>query len=167
MILTGSDRWYVLGSALVTATQAGLSASVGRSGMVPGEIAWDDCTCEGLLAVSLPRIFKADVFPSETEGPVGVSCHAPYEVGEYTVSVLRCVPNPEGQDMSPDAADLDISAGLLAQDMTEAMTAVHAYLCGLQRDDTIDAFMVTPAEAQGPSGACVGFVLRVLIALAV
>lgn len=167
MILTGSDRWYVLGSALVSATRSGLSASVSRAGMVPGEIAWDDCTCEGLLAVSLPRVFRADVFPNETEGPVGVSCHAPYEVGEFTVSVIRCVPGPEGQDMAPDAADLDTSAGLLAQDTTESMTAVHAYLCGLQQDDTIDGFLVTPAEAQGPSGACVGFTLRVMIALVV
>lgn len=166
MDLTGTDRWYVLGTALVDATRTGLSASVSRWGQVPGEIAWDNCTCEGVLAVTVPRIYLSDVFPAETEGPVGVSCHAPYEVAEYTVSIIRCAPQPEGQDMAPAADDLDTSAGLLLQDMAETMAAVHDLLCGLSQDDTIDGFIVAPAESAGPEGACVGFNLRVLVSLA-
>lgn len=166
MDLTGTDRWYVLGSAIVAAVRAGVSASLSRYGQVPGEIAWDDCTCEGVLAVTVPRVYLSDVFPAETEGPVGVSCHAPYEVGEFTVSIIRCAPQPDGQDLAPDADDLDTAAGLLLQDMTETMAAVHDLLCGLSRDDTIDGFLVTPAESQGPEGACVGFTLRTLISLA-
>ena len=164
MDLTGTDRWYVLGTALVTQTRAALSASVSRAGMVPGDIVWDEC-CEGALMVSLPRLYRSEVFPEEAEAPVGVSCPAPYEVGEYTVSVIRCAPVPQGQDPAVPADDLDTSAGLLAQDMTEAMTAVLRYLCGLKRDDEITDFLVNPAETAGPEGDCVGFTLRVRIAL--
>lgn len=164
-VLTGTDRWYNLGSALVTRTRAVLTASVSRYGMVPGDIAWDDCTCEGVLAVTVPRIYRSEVFPEETDTTVGVSCQAPYEVAEYTVSVLRCAPQPEGQDLSPDVTELDTSAGLLLQDMTETMTGIHSYLCTLKRDDVITDFLVTPAESAGPEGACVGFTLRIRVAL--
>ena len=166
MDLTGTDRWYVLGSALVTTVRAALSASVSRAGMVPGEIAWDNCTCEGVLAVTVPRIYRSEEFPAEADTVVGVSCQAPYEVAEYTVSVIRCAPVPDGQDLAPEVAELDASSGLLLQDMTETMTAVHGYLCTLAREDNIDNFMVNPAQSAGPEGACVGFVLRVLVSLA-
>ena len=62
MDLTGTDRWYVLGSALVTQARASLSASVSRSGMVPGDIVWDEC-CDGALMVSLPRLYRSETLP--------------------------------------------------------------------------------------------------------
>lgn len=163
-VVTGSARWYNVGSALVTATRTSLSSSVSRYGMVPGDIVWDEC-CAGALMVSLPRLYRSDEFPAETEGSTGVSCQAPYEVAEYTVSVIRCAPQPQGQDIAVPVADLDTAAGLLAQDMTETMNGLIAYLCGLKRDDVITDFLATPAQTVGPEGDCVGFTLRVLIAL--
>lgn len=164
-VLTGTDRWYNLGSALVTRVRAVLTASVSRYGMVPGDIAWDNCTCEGVLAVTVPRIYRSEVFPEEAEGTVGVSCQAPYEVAEYTVSVIRCAPVPDGTEQAPPADELDTAAGLLLQDMTETMAGVHSYLCALKREDVVDDFLVTPAESAGPEGACVGFTLRVRVSL--
>lgn len=164
MTLSGAGRWYTVGQHLVTATTAALTAPVARAGQVPGDIAWDNCTCEGVLAVTVPRIYYAEQFPAETERPVGVRCQAPYEVAEFTVSIIRCAPQPEG-DMAPSAADLDAAAGLLLQDMEETMNAVSVRLCQLQDQDTIDDFLVTPAASAGPEGACVGFVLRVLVCL--
>lgn len=164
-MITGAGRWYTLGSYLVTAVRNGLSSQVSRYGQVPGEIAWDNCTCEGVLAVSVPRIFLSELFPGETEGPVGVRCQAPYEVAEFTVSVIRCAPVPEGDEQAPPADDLDAAAGLLLQDMTETMAAVALKLCQLHDADEISDYLITPAEAAGPEGACVGFTLRVLISL--
>lgn len=164
-MISGTDRWYVLGGYLVTAVRNGLTAGVSRYGQVPGEIAWDNCTCEGVLAVSVPRIYLAEVFPDETEGPVGVRCQAPYEVAEFTVSVIRCAPTPEDGEQAPPADELDSSAGLLLQDMTETMTAISARLCQLHDAEDISDYLITPAEAAGPEGACVGFNLRVLISL--
>jgi hypothetical protein len=163
--LTGTDRWYVLGAALVSTVQAGLTASVARAGQVPGDIAWDDCSCDGALYVSVPRVYRSERFPEESEAPVGVSCQAPYEIAEYTVSVIRCAPQPQGQDLSPDVHALDNAAGLLLQDMTETLAAVQTYLCGLQREETITDFLVNPAQSAGPEGGCVGFVLRVLVSV--
>lgn len=164
-MISGAGRWYTLGDYLVTAVRNGLSAGVSRYGQVPGEIAWDKCDCEGVLAVSVPRIFLAEDFPDETEGPVGVRCQAPYEVAEYTVSVIRCAPGPGDQDQAPEASELDSAAGLLLQDMTETMEAVARRLCQLHDAEDISDYLITPAEAAGPEGLCVGFNLRVLISL--
>lgn len=164
-MITGSARWYTVGSSLVTAVRAGLTAGVARAGQVPGQIAWDDCSCDGLLAVTVPRVYLSELFPDEAEGTVGARCQAPYEVAEYTVSVIRCAPQPQGQDLSPPVADLDASAGLLLQDIAETMDALSVLLCQMKDVDSISDYLITPAESAGPEGACVGFILRVLIAL--
>lgn len=164
-MISGPTRWYQVGAQLVTAVQAALSSPVGRAGQVPGEIAWDDCQCDGLLAVAVPRVFLAETFPAEAEAPVSSSCQPPFEIAEFTVAVLRCAPQPEGQDLSPTPAALDASAGLLLQDLAETMDALAAVLCTLRNADSISDYLITPGEAAGPQGACVGFNLTVHVGL--
>ncbi len=164
-MITGSARWYTVGGYLVDAVRVGLSSGVARYGQVPGEIAWDNCTCEGVLAVAVPRVFLCEKFPEEAGENVSARCRAPYEVAELTVSVIRCAPNPDGTEAAPDATDLDAAAGLLLQDLAETMDAVSALLCSLLEADTISDYLITPGEAAGPEGGCVGFTLKVLIAL--
>lgn len=164
-MITGTARWYTIGSRLVDAAYDGLSSKPGRKGMVPGEIAWDACDCGGMLAVTVPRIFLSEEFPEQADAVVGVRCQAPYEVGEFTVSVVRCVPQPSGSEPAPPAADLDASAGLLLQDTAEVMDAVAKALCVMHDGDDIADYLINPAESAGPEGACGGFTLRVLISL--
>lgn len=163
-MIQGSSRWYTVGGYLVTAVKDGLSNTVGRYGQVPGEIAWDEC-CEGMLAVSTPRVFLSEEFPEETEIPVGNFCQPPYEVGEFTVLVLRCAPVPDSEGNPPSAADLDAGAALVLQDMAETMGAVTSVLCTLKDADSVSDFRVTPAEAAGPEGGCMGLTLRALVSL--
>lgn len=163
-MISGSARWYTVGGHLVTAVKDGLTESVARYGQVPGEIAWDEC-CAGLLAVSAPRVYLSEIFPEETEVSVSPQCRAPFEVGEFTVSVLRCAPNPDGDGNPPSAAALDAAAALLLQDMAEAMDAVIAVLCALQDADSISDYLADPVEAAGPEGSCMGFTLKVRVGL--
>jgi hypothetical protein len=163
-MISGSARWYTVGGYLVQAVDGGLSVPAERTGQVPGELAWDEC-CDGLLAVTTPRIYLSEEFPAEAESTIGVICQPPYEVGQFTVTVLRCAPQPAGQDLAPTAADLNASAALLLQDMAETMDAVSAILCSLKQSDLISDYMISPAESAGPEGACVGFNLQVLVSL--
>lgn len=164
-MITGSARWYTVGSRIVTAVRNGLTASVARYGQVPGDIVWDECNCDGALYVTTPRVHLSETFPAEQEQPVGSRCRAPYEVGEYTVSVVRCAPQPDGQNIAPDVTDLDNAAGLLLQDIAETMDAVAVLMCSMDDADEISDYLVTPADSNGPQGDCVGFTLRVLVAL--
>lgn len=164
-MITGSARWYTVGTYLVTSTYAGLSSKPARYGLVPGEIAWDECDCAGLLAVTLPRVYLSELFPEETDSVIGGRCQAPYEVGEFTVSIVRCVPTAEPPAIAPDADDLDTSAGMIMQDIAETMDALSRALCLYQDNESISDYLITPAESAGPEGKCGGFTLRVRISL--
>lgn len=163
-MITGAARWYTVGSHLVTAVRDGLTSKPKRVGQVPGEIAWDACDCGGMLAVSLSRLYLSDTFPEEAE-TVNGACQPPYEVGQFTVSVVRCAPNPEGVESAPPADELDTAAGLLLQDATEMLDSVSAALCRLREDDTVLDYLVTPVEPVGPEGGCVGVTLTARVCL--
>lgn len=163
-MISGSSRWYTVGAYLVQAVRDGLTNEVGRYGQVPGEVAWDEC-CDGMLAVTVPRIYFSEEFPGEAEETTGVICQPPYEVADFSVTVLRCVAGPEAPEVTVPAADLNASAALLLQDMAETMDAVAALLCALKADDSISDYMLTPTESTGPEGLCVGLLLRVLVSL--
>lgn len=164
-MITGTSRWYTVGRRLVDAAYNGLSSKPARSGMVPGEIAWDSCDCAGMLAVSMPRAYLSEAFPEEAEEVVSARCQAPYEVGEFTVSVVRCAPQPDGVNPAPSVAELDAAAGLLLQDTAETLDAVALLLCQMQDADDVSDYLINPAEQVGPEGGCVGFTLRVRIGL--
>lgn len=163
--MTDNARWYRIGAQLVQAAYTGLSSKPQRSGQVPGEIAWDSCDCGGMLAVATPRVYFSETFPEEAENVVSARCQAPYEVAEFTVSVVRCAPQPQGQESAPRADELDAAAGLLLQDMAETMDAVAALLCRLEDAGDVVDYLINPAEQVGPEGGCVGFTLRVRVGL--
>lgn len=163
-MITGSARWYTVGQHLVTAVRSGLSSKPKRFGQVPGEIAWDSCDCGGMLAVSLSRLYLSESFPEESE-TVNGACQPPYEVGQFTVAVVRCAPNPDGVESSPRADELDAAAGLLLQDATEMLGAVSAALCRLRETDDVLDYLVTPVEPVGPEGGCVGVNLTARVGL--
>jgi hypothetical protein len=163
-VIEGKARWYVVGQNLVAAVRAGLTSKPKRAGQVPGDIAWDSCDCGGMLAVSLSRLYLSDNFPEESETVTG-ACQPPYEVGQFTVAVVRCAPNPDGTEQAPPADELDTAAGLLLQDATEMLDAVAAVLCRLKNDDQVLDYLVTPVEPVGPEGGCVGVNLTVRVCL--
>jgi hypothetical protein len=163
-VITGSARWYTVGSHLVTAVRDGLTSKPKRVGQVPGEIAWDACDCGGMLAVALSRLYLSDAFPEEAE-TVNGACQPPYEVGQFTVAVVRCAPNPEGVESAPPADELDTAAGRLLQDAPEMLDSVAAALCRLREDDDVLDYLVTPVEPVGPEGGCVGVTLTARVCL--
>ncbi|MER7488716.1 hypothetical protein ABTY20_22985 [Streptomyces sp. NPDC126497] len=163
-MIAGAARWYTVGSRIVAAVRDGLSSKPSRVGLVPGEIAWDSCDCGGMLAVTLSRLYLSDAFPEETE-TVNGACQPPYEVGQYTVAVVRCAPNPDGIESAPAADELDAAAGLLLQDATEMLGAVATLLCRLKEGDEVLDYLVTPVEPVGPEGGCVGVNLTVRVCL--
>lgn len=163
-MITGPVRWYTVGQHLVTSVRTALSSKPKRFGMVPGEIAWDSCDCGGMLAVSLSRLYLSESFPEESETVSG-ACQPPYEVGQFTVAVVRCAPNPDGTESAPKADELDTAAGLLLQDATQMLDAVAATMCRLKDGDDVLDYLVTPVEPVGPEGGCVGVNLTVRVCL--
>lgn len=167
----GPRAHYQVGHVLLDALQAALSDSLGgsvdRVSMVPGEIAWDECDC-GLLAISARRWWLSDDFP---EGQFAQSiirsspCNLPWLIGELRVQVVRCAPNPTGDDVSPSVSSLDAAAEVLISDAHVVINTVTETLCELKETDQIIDYTVGEVDTQGPNGGCVGSELLVFVAV--
>lgn len=162
-MISGELKWYTVATRLRDAVYDELTTKPSRSGVVPGQIAWDECDC-GLLAVSVARIFLTETFPDELSRRIGNACDAPYEVAEVVIQVVRCAPNPDDIE-PPTTAALDASAREVLRDAYEMLKGTSVLLCEMNRDREIADFMVRPLTAQGPSGGCVGNELRAYVAL--
>ena len=163
-MITGPLKWYTVAAALEAAVYAELTTKPDRHSVVPGAIAWDECDC-GLLAISLARIHLSDNFPAQLTTRVG-ACDAAWEVGEYVVQLIRCVPGADGvANLAPTTAELDASAQEILQDAYELLRAVSVKLCEMKADHDIIDFFLSPLTAQGPSGHCGGNELRFLVGL--
>jgi len=163
-VITGPLKWYTVAAALETAVYAELTTKPDRHSVVPGAIAWDECDC-GLLAVSVAQIYLSDLFPNPVAANAGVRCDAAWEVGEFVIQVIRCAPNPDGDDLAPTTAALDASAQELLRDAYEVMSGTSVKLCEMKDARDISDFMLRPLTAQGPTGGCVGNELRAFVAL--
>lgn len=162
-MFSGPLKWYQLAETIRQAINSDLTVPVQRSGVVPGAIAWDECDC-GLLAVSVAQIYPTEAFPDLIQTVSG-ACDATREAAEIVIQVIRCAPQPEGQEMSPSVASLDASAQEILRDAWEIIEAARSVLCQMQADRDILEFLVRPLTSQGPNGACVGNELRVLVGL--
>lgn len=163
-MITGPLKWYTVAAALETAVYAELTTKPDRHSVVPGAIAWDACDC-GLLAVSVAQVFLSNRFPDQVAAPAGIRCDAAWEVGEFVIQVIRCAPNPEGDNLAPTTAALDASAQEVLRDAYEMLKAASETLCAMEDARDISSFMLRPLTAQGPSGGCVGNELRAYVAL--
>lgn len=164
-LITGPLKWYEVAETVRLAIMAELTTLPARSSVVPGAIAWDACDC-GLLAISLARIHLSDTFPTQLTTRVG-ACDAAWEVGEYVVQLIRCVPGADGvANLAPTTAELDASAQEILQDAYELLKSVSEKLCEMKRDHDIIDFFLAPLTSQGPSGNCGGNELRFLVGLA-
>lgn len=162
-MITGELKWYAVAERLRAAIHAALTDEPRRSGVVPGAIAWDACDC-GMLAVSVAQVYPCETFPSPQAERVG-ACDAPWEVGEIIMQLIRCAPNPEGQNLYPPVAALDESAQQVRRDAYQLLLAASAELCAMNSARDISDFLVRPQVTQGPLGGCVGSELRVLVSL--
>lgn len=163
-MITGPMKWYTVAERIRAAVHAELTTEPARSGVVPGQIAWDGCDC-GLLTVSLSQIYLTETFPDQLARKVGNACDAPYEVGEFVIQVIRCVPGADDQAIAPTVAALDKAAQEILQDAYEMLRATSLLLCEMNEAREISDFILRPLTAQGPTGDCGGNELRALVAL--
>lgn len=162
-MILGLLKWYTVAETLRQAVHAELTVKPDRSGVVSGDIAWDECDC-GILAVTVEQIYPTETFPdllTDLEG----NCDASVEAAEIVIQVIRCAPQPEGDNLAPSVAALDASAQEINRDAFEMIKAVRETLCTMLEARDIYAFLLRPLTSQGGSGACVGNELRVFVGL--
>ena len=72
-MISGPGKWYTVAETLRQAVHTELTTTPQRSGVVPGQIAWDECDC-GLLAVSVAQIYLTETFPDPLSRRFGNAC---------------------------------------------------------------------------------------------
>jgi hypothetical protein len=151
--------------ACVEAAVAGTPAGpVGRACDVPGQLAWDGCDC-GLLGVTVDRVFPSSTFPLEAVDQVLTSpCRPAYDAMDITVTVLRCAPQPAGNDVAPTCAALGGAAEQWAFDVEAVRGALVGCLTGLEEAGTIEEWTLRSSDPAGPQGGCVGSDTRLTVA---
>jgi hypothetical protein len=168
MMLEGPGALHQVALELLDAAAVALDRSPGgrpgRACVVPGAIAWDDCTCEGgQLAVALTRTYRSAAFPTEGAGPE--PCAAGFLAAAFVVQVIRCAPQPEGQATAPSCEALAASAAVVTTDAWLVRQGVHCRLVELDEAEEVEAYQLAGQPVLGPAGGCVGCELAVVVAL--
>lgn len=171
--------------AALPAEVPGLAGCPCRVGVVPGAVAADGCDggCNvqpgefpGQLTTSVVRLYASDLvsFPRELgtqQAGGGVrdlkNCAMPQATAvELLVTLFRCVPGPTDDGCPPTMAALDAAAMQYHADMLAVQQGI---LCCYAGTDTTRRngrrYVMGQTTTIGPSGGCVGFQTRVIVAL--
>jgi hypothetical protein len=163
-MLSGPDAFHTIAGELLQAALAELTPPPARACVVPGAIAWDDCSCEGgQLAVSVGRHYRTASFPTETT--TGGPCAAAFLAAPLLVQIIRCAPTPAEGELAPSCEALAASAAQVTADAWRVRRGVHCHLSGLLEAEQIEDYAVGGQPILGPAGACVGSELTVVVAI--
>lgn len=158
--------FYEVAVSALTKLESVLSILPGRSCVYPGEIAWDDCDCDGLLAASYARFFPSENFPAENVSEyVGAGCAPVYNAGELIIQIVRCAPGPDEDGAAPSCEALGSAARLLYDEGVLLRDTLANHLCALESDGLISARHMRDTVFNGPDGMCVGATTRAIIGL--
>lgn len=136
--------------------------------VVPGAIAWDDCSSGGQLVISRTDVYYSTVFPADSteDASVNISCNQGFPVALYALSLVRCAPGPvtAGPVVRPPTCEaLAEAALLLASDSYAIRSALLCCVKDMESAGTIVAGRVGRDVAVGPEGGCVGLEIQILI----
>lgn len=155
----------------IAATPAG---APGRTVIVTGEIAHDDCEC-GLLTVAVVEEFLTDAFPEPQTGAQVSSttpCGGGRAVLNLQVSMQRCSPDDAVDDSPPAVEELQQAARDSIRDAWEIRTGLKCCLTELASTNDPDTggrwltdFLIDTTTYTGAEGFCQGSVTPVSLGL--
>lgn len=159
---------FSVAEAILACALAGVTNTdeypINRVCVVPGaEAAWDDCQC-GQLTIAEERRFPSDAFPEEAVDNEE-NCGEPYSVIVYRLSIVRCVSIPDENGTPPSCATLNAEAEQLMKDKTDIRRAVMCCLSAMHDAEDIGSFQLGAQDSVGPSGACAGSDLVIMVGL--
>ncbi len=154
---TGALGAYNLLSRLKDDILNNLTAVPARACIVPGEVAWEECDCDGQLTLALQRLYASDEFP-RASGPSGGTypCDAAWLVCENIVTLIRCAPLPQGSETHVDCNVLDDVGKSIIQDAVVLYSTITCTLASLKDAQDIMDYNVSDGLVLGPEGGCVG-----------
>lgn len=148
-----------------TPESGGVPTKMRLAYMVPGNIAWDDCSC-GQLAQTIQMDYPSKQFPvNEAQAPNrSVGCQLGPLAYQVTASIIRCMPGiKDGLPVRmPTTAELLAAALTMEGDAYALRTAVECCLNTMwkARPQRVFDFRVGTVTRVGPEGGCGGVELQ-------
>lgn len=126
--------------------------------LVPGNIAWDACDCDGQLALTIQRIYPTKIFPGDASSePVLGGCLTRPLAVQVLVSLVRCIPGLDPSGNPPTCAQLLAKAVEQQADAYAIRRAVECCLDNLKHvQRKIFDYRVGGTSFVGPEGNCGG-----------
>lgn len=147
-----------VGACLVDALDQTPAGAPGRQCLLlPTQtIPWDNCDCDGQLALAIQSVYGSSRFPTPETGKDWQPCGPHWNITQVVVSVTRCVPtmNDQGQ---PPSCDASLAAAItLEDDRTAVRQALACCLTDLKTAGQITAWSLNPSITVGELGGCAG-----------
>lgn len=150
----------VLGKLSVTPTGW---PSTARNYIVPGALAWDDCTC-GLLAIEWQSANYTAVFPNPR--PALADGCKPYLALQLLVTALRCAPSPGQNGEAPSGEALGAAAIVNLDDLEAVLSGTAQAASTLESNHVILEYSLGQVSPAGPQGGCVGVTQQIHLGFA-
>lgn len=148
-------------TAALECAAAGLTRPAGRVALYPGgEVAWDQCDCDGQLWVRLTEMERAGDGDRN-----GTPCGPLLWKATLGVGVIRCVGTLDDQGNSPPTNRLNMDTLQMTQDMSDLAVAMTCCLSPQLEESRLQMLTWNPL---GPQGGCAGgeWVFTVLVSTA-
>ena len=129
------------------------------------QIPWDNCDCDGQVALAIRSVYNSDIFPQPFTGKTWARCGPHFWVARVVVSVTRCVPTMDENGVPPSCAAELAAAITLENDRTAVRQALACCLQALydQRPPRIASWLVDASVTVGELGGCAGVETEFLI----
>lgn len=154
---------------------------VGRAAVVAGtaeNAAWDACDCDGLLLVTINRLYGTHSFPDDTASALAVGVTAaggpiasnvlPWAsdvAAELSVQVLRCAQLPPEGNLTVDSQVLTAESARAQLDAATVRTAVICLYAAMTAAGELEDYEVRDQPPLGPQGGCVGSQLNSVVSV--
>lgn len=164
--------WFDLANLMLQAVCVALNDDAGaqpcppRSGVLVGDVAWDDC-CNGQLWVRVTRVFQSSTFPQEDIS--AQPCGGPY-AAQFELGLLRCAPTIT-ENGAPSVEALEASAQMTYYEAELLRRTVACSLTDWRKSYLDPVFKaVTNGEVIdvsfiGAEGGCIGSQVTFVVGL--
>jgi hypothetical protein len=170
-MITGQFGVYTLLSNLLTSISDALGSTPGGTpgfaSIFPGEISWDEC-CVGMLGITASEHYITSEFPhtSNIQNPVDLTtCRAAWYIVNVTIDLLRCAPQPQGNNPEVTPQQLTLSAREVNADAWVLIDTLSCYLQSQKDSYEIIDYSIERLSVVGPDGGCIGSEVLFAVAL--
>lgn len=155
-VITGVGE-CVREALIATPESGGYSAKMRFCHIVPGNIAWDACDCDGQFAQTAVQKNPTRVYPTDASNEaLQGGCQSRSMMWIVTASLIRCIPGLKNNGASPTPAELFVASRKQHGDEFAMRKGIECCLGDMKKLYRITDYRVGAALFVGPEGNCGG-----------